>query len=244
MIIKLRILFSVILILIIAVVVKAQDTIDIMYMNVDDTINVYNCKQDSVYCMSLIPENILDLKYDFIVINFELDTIGISKEKIYNICWPSPYIDGDFQIEVNPRQIYLITGHNNPNPSFVYWVKNINIEVYSKIEKALKDSSNFKESVSYSQYVIVSYKDYIPEIEFTNDEWTNSEWLQYENDYYEKSYMNFSKIIEIFNNELSNSEKIIIPDFESFRAQYGLYILFGLGELGEQPKNTILKIDY
>jgi hypothetical protein len=222
----------------------AQETIDIKYGNVDDTINVYECKYDSLYRVSLIPENILDLSYDFIVIGSAIDTTKASKVKEYEIDWPSLYIDGRFYIAVTPRQIYLRTGHENPNPDFLLWVKNINLEIFNKITLELKDNSKFKnyEGTCGAGCTILSYEKYKAELEIP-DEWTESENIKHENDYYKTLYKNFTSVIDIFNNKLSYSERLIYPDFVTFKTQKNVHIIYGLFELDNYPQNKKLKID-
>jgi len=46
--------------------------------------------------------------------------------KRYMITWnDTPGIDGDFMLVVHPKQLFLRSGHNNPNPNYVYWVEQL-----------------------------------------------------------------------------------------------------------------------
>lgn len=58
--------------------------------------------------------------------------------KRYMITWnDTPGIDGDFMLVVHPRQLFLRSGHNNPNPNFVYWVEQLSEGQYMELVKFL-----------------------------------------------------------------------------------------------------------
>lgn len=58
--------------------------------------------------------------------------------KRYMITWnDTPAIDGDFMLVVHPKQLFLRSGHNNPNPNYVYWVEQLSEDLYVKLVKFL-----------------------------------------------------------------------------------------------------------
>jgi hypothetical protein len=58
--------------------------------------------------------------------------------KRYMIAWnDTPAIDGDFMLVVHPKQLFLRSGHNNPNPNYVYWVEQLSEGQYVKLVKFL-----------------------------------------------------------------------------------------------------------
>jgi len=58
--------------------------------------------------------------------------------KRYMITWnDTPGIDGDFMLVVHPTQLFLRSGHNNPNPDYVYWVEQLSEGQYTKLVKFL-----------------------------------------------------------------------------------------------------------
>jgi hypothetical protein len=58
--------------------------------------------------------------------------------KRYMIAWnDTPGIDGDFMFVVHPTQLFLRSGHNNPNPNFVYWVEHLSASQYTNLVKFL-----------------------------------------------------------------------------------------------------------
>jgi hypothetical protein len=58
--------------------------------------------------------------------------------KRYMIAWnDTPGIDGDFMLVVHPRQLFLRSGHNNPNPNYVYWVEPLSEGQYTRLVKFL-----------------------------------------------------------------------------------------------------------
>lgn len=52
--------------------------------------------------------------------------------------WPFTSVDGTLDLYVSRRQIYLQSGHNNPNPNFLYWVQNITPAQFQTIDGLLK----------------------------------------------------------------------------------------------------------
>jgi hypothetical protein len=58
--------------------------------------------------------------------------------KRYMITWnDTPGIDGDFMLVVHPKQLFLRSGHNNPNPNYVYWVEQLSEGQYTQLVKFL-----------------------------------------------------------------------------------------------------------
>lgn len=59
--------------------------------------------------------------------------------KRYMIAWnDTPGIDGDFMLVVHPTQLFLRSGHNNPNPNYVYWVEQLSEDQYTKLVRFLE----------------------------------------------------------------------------------------------------------
>ena len=58
--------------------------------------------------------------------------------KRYMITWnDGPAIDGEFMLVVHPKQLFLRSGHNNPNPNYVYWVEQLSEGQYTKLVRFL-----------------------------------------------------------------------------------------------------------
>jgi hypothetical protein len=52
------------------------------------------------------------------------------------ITWnDTPGIDGEFMLVVHSKQLFLRSGHNNPNPNYVYWVDQLSEGQYTKLVK-------------------------------------------------------------------------------------------------------------
>jgi hypothetical protein len=56
--------------------------------------------------------------FDAIHLSPELE----GSEQALSISWRSPRIDGRFVLVLTPLQIYLRSGHDNPNPNYLYWL--------------------------------------------------------------------------------------------------------------------------
>lgn len=112
--------------------------------------------------------------YDYIPIEYLKDStiIGLThyfefpirtkKAKSFTFLWNSYCIDGRYYMEVTPEQIYLFSGHENPNPNHLYWVLNISkdvLNILSKNSKKIKDldcasDGCFDEKFSEEKYPI------------------------------------------------------------------------------------------
>ena len=58
--------------------------------------------------------------------------------KRYMITWnDTPGIDCEFMLVVHPKQLFLRSGHNNPNPKYVYWVGPLSEGQYTQLVKFL-----------------------------------------------------------------------------------------------------------
>jgi hypothetical protein len=60
------------------------------------------------------------------------------KPNRYMIFWnDSPSIDGSFILVIHPKQIFLRSSHDNPNPNKIYWFSSISTEQYKEISHFL-----------------------------------------------------------------------------------------------------------
>jgi hypothetical protein len=58
--------------------------------------------------------------------------------KRYMITWnDTPGIDGEFMLVVHPKQLFLRSGHNNPNANYVYWVEQLSEGQYTQLVRFL-----------------------------------------------------------------------------------------------------------
>jgi hypothetical protein len=55
-----------------------------------------------------------------------------------NFYWSSRCIDGEYILTVTPQQIFFSTGHNNPNPNFLYWIMDISKKQFQLINKGVR----------------------------------------------------------------------------------------------------------
>ncbi len=112
---------------------------------------------------SKIKEVISKDTYNYIPLNYLTDSVkGLvmpiefypSKDKKKNypvgIFWNSWCIDGRYEIKITPEQIYLISSHENPNPNFLYWVMNIDIETYNILKKKFLKLKPWEEDIFYN----------------------------------------------------------------------------------------------
>ena len=63
--------------------------------------------------------------YRFVEENSELES--------FEIFWSSLCTDGRYSLIVTPEQIYLTSGHENPNSSCLFWILSIDSLIYQQI---------------------------------------------------------------------------------------------------------------
>jgi hypothetical protein len=91
--------------------------------------------------------------------------------------WNSICNDGDYYLTVTPQQVYFSSGHNNPNPNFLFWFIPIDSSQYLQIKKGLlkKTPKGFSSTPKYYKQTQLFYfdKQFVDTFKIP-DEWTDS----------------------------------------------------------------------
>jgi hypothetical protein len=189
-----------------------------------EQIRIIHADFDLNYGVNIVPYDALTGNYDGIVIPFDLDTSEITEKTCISISWSSRAIDGGYSLEINPKQIYLRSNHDNPNPNHLYWLDSISNEQYqiiksylnSKIKNKFEDYTN---EFSYSQSYV--YKDYIHE-KYVRGDWED------------RSYDNLCKLLMLLNKSLKEVKfEIRIPTRKEYDNTKPLLISYSKRELEE-----------
>jgi hypothetical protein len=186
-----------------------------------DSLRITYAQFDSVDRIQVIPFNALSGDYDLLIVGFEFDTANIVDKKAIEISWPSLYIDGRYDLVITAKQLYLKSGHENPNPNHLYWMTSISKTQYDLIKSYLNARSSKAFQRCYRQSYC--YKKYKKE-KYVRDGWTN------------RQYENFVRLLAIVNKPLELNDKILIPPFESFNSIRPLQLVHGVEEIGSQIK--------
>jgi hypothetical protein len=192
----------------------------------ENSLRIIYAQYDSIDKVQVIPSNALSGGFDLLIIGFEYDKVKIIDKRAIEISWSSAYIDGRYVLIITPKQIYLRSSHDNPNPNNLYWMTDINQTQYDLIKsylsaqnsKILKDvtiDKSYRQSYFYDNYTLEKY---------VNKDWKN------------KRYENYSKLIKIINKPLEIDNKISIPNKDAFMRIHPLRLVFGLEELDSQIK--------
>ncbi len=194
-------------------------------MNDSDSLKILYTQYDSIRNIQLIPENALNGNYDALVIGMEYDTIPTIHKNGFEISWPSINIDGAYYLIITAKQIYLCSGHENPNPNHLYWFTAIDTTQFELINKYLYNSNNKNLQFYNNEYALlqhIKYKSYKKEHLFKND-------------YADYLYFNFANLMKIINLPLKSKKiDIKIPDEKSFNKIHRLRMVYGLFELEDQ----------
>lgn len=95
--------------------------------------------------------------------------------------WFSICNDGDYKLTVTPEQIFFSSGHENPNPNYLFWVININRGYYENIRRnLLKNPPKHFVDLSkvaqdphlYRDESIISYRDKFKDLNSIPDNYT------------------------------------------------------------------------
>ncbi len=55
--------------------------------------------------------------------------------------WYSNCNDGNYNLTITPEQIFFSSGHDNPNPNYLYWIMDISKEQFEAINKGVRKSA-------------------------------------------------------------------------------------------------------
>lgn len=179
---------------------------------------------DIKYGVLIVPFDALTGNYDGIVIPFNLDTAAVTEKTSISISWSSISIDGGYSIEINPKQIYLRSNHDNPNPNHLYWLDSLSNEQYQIIKTYLNSKNKNKFNIYNNEFEFsqsYGFKEFIQEKYFRGE-------------YEDRSYDNLSKLLNLINKSIKNAKlEIKIPSRKDFDNIKPILISYSDKELEE-----------
>jgi hypothetical protein len=202
-----------------------------------DNLKVFKVKFDSINKAPIIPDSVFSMQLDILHLTYPGDTTD-SKEKYgYEIWWPSTYNDGSLVLTITKRQIYLRSGHNNPNPNYLYWLVNITDEQYKTVDAKIKADKNlFKaEPSEFSWYRQLYYSKFKSEKGIPR-KWTKKKQDQYYKDWLVKKYKNTDDLISFFDNGLTSDNIIPFVSKEDFEKNNPVRIAYSEEDYESQIK--------
>jgi hypothetical protein len=145
--------------------------------------------------------------YDYIPLEHLTDTtLGIIcyprlfedfDRKYVEIFWGSYCIDGRYYLTITPEQIYLTSGHENPNPSDLYWILTIDSLVYQQILTGFQ-----KEQKQYYYF-----DEFYDEGKLLNEDYSNCDFLLEKQ--VEKFFAYMNMFVESEEQKLDKTKRII-----------------------------------
>jgi hypothetical protein len=209
-----------------------------------DSLKVIYSYTDTVSKIEIIPRDALNGCFDGLIIkykltlpsNFGLDSLlkvdfpSINKsafEPELEIKWNAQSIDGRYILVINPKQIYLKSSHDNPNPKYLFWLSDIDSSHYRLIKQFLTNNNqadyfdNGGDGFSYLCSIC------------ENEEFLNDSWI-------DLRYDNFSKILKILNLQLIEKDQLIlIPNFEKFQDITPLQIAYNVEDIKKNKQKNL-----
>jgi hypothetical protein len=85
-----------------------------------------------------IPAFAMEDSVDAIVFQSKIMQKVDPEHRPVRLFWSSNCNDGHYILTVTPEQIFLSSGHDNPNPNFLFWVMDISKEQYSAINRGIR----------------------------------------------------------------------------------------------------------
>jgi hypothetical protein len=187
---------------------------------------------DSIYKVQVIPDNVLTGEFDLLITGFEKDSNKKINTNILEISWTSMYVDGRYILVITPRQIYLRSSHDNPNPNYLYWLTTTSDKQFELIKQYLEiQTDNGICNYSSENSTCLTYFFDKAKIEkYKRNNWTN------------KRYDNFLTLMKLINQPLlKDGENILIPSRNDFNNSKILRLVFDIYELQDQIK--MIKIE-
>ncbi len=200
-----------------------------LYSQIVDTnsLKIIKSQIDSIYNVQIIQDNALTGEFDLLITGLEQNLNKKKNTNIIEISWSSIYIDGRYILVITPRQIYLRSGHDNPNPNYLYWLTKISDTQFDLIRSFLEINKNsIIHNYSSENSTCLTYYFEGAKIEkYIRNSWTN------------KRYDNFLSLMKLINQPLTkNGEKILIPSRNDFDNIKILRLLIDIYELQDQIK--------
>jgi hypothetical protein len=169
-----------------------------------------------------IPENALANSVDGIVYQDKtLRKVRLNNRPI-ELTWSSICNDGHYILTITPEQIFFSSGHDNPNPNYLFWVISINRKCYESIRKGLseKPAKNFVDISKnphtpglFKNESVTFYKDKFNDLTSTASDWSDAKRAAYCKDQIKQQ---LDKYFSILNSYVLNShEKLIYPKSDS-----------------------------
>ncbi|MCB9261832.1 MAG: hypothetical protein H6607_05600 [Flavobacteriales bacterium] len=172
---------------------------------------------DTNYNICIIDSKIFSSDFNYIIFNREKHVKN--KRPIgYSLGWPAPNIDGGMAVIINPKQMYLKSGHDNPNPNYLYWLCDIDSTAFGSIEKTLNDSIFYwqKREPNWYGFVGMWLPNYASEFPIP-EEWNDSLLNLHQENHYKTAYLNLTRIIDMLNQHLPENQQIAKPTYTEFR---------------------------
>lgn len=73
--------------------------------------------------------------------------------------WYSNCNDGNYNLTITPEQIFFSSGHDNPNPNYLYWIVDISKEQFEAINEGVRKSARLRTFMtSQLQEMIACFK--------------------------------------------------------------------------------------
>jgi hypothetical protein len=163
---------------------------------------------DSVIQAPVIPDNIFSQKIDgFVMSTQRISKVEDQKATFLKIYWSAPSIDGEYFFMITKKQVILTSGHENPNPNFLFWFTDINEKQYKEIVDMVERSKgSFSEHSNHRLYGReLDYKNYSPE-----------RYKKKIGNYESHLYTNAQNLITFFNKGLMPTEQLVFPKEEKF----------------------------
>jgi len=192
-----------------------------------DSLKSIKSQFDSIYNVQIIPENALTGEFDLLIAGQKKSLKNKVNTHLIEISWSSIYIDGRYILVITPRQIYLKSGHDNPNPNYLYWLTNISDTQFNKIKDYLETTQNstIHNYTSDNSTNLTYYFNKAKIEKYKGDSWTN------------KRFDNFQSLMKFINQPLrENGEQILIPSRKDFDSIKILRLVIDIFELQDQIK--------
>ncbi len=190
--------------------------------NNNDQFKIIRAVNDTIHNVKVLPEKAFSDEYNLLITGFNSDLTKGENKNVIKIEWGSYYIDGFYMLVITPRQIYLRSGHNNPNQSFLYWLSDFSEKQFSLIKDFLEEDSQksiIKSKSRNVKYLSYDFKKAIIEADISKKNPTTKN----------ERYENLKRIIKLINKSIPN--KIKIPSKKEFNNINTIRVIYHIDDL-------------
>lgn len=151
--------------------------------------------------------------------------------------WSSICNDGHYTLTITPEQIYFTSGHNNPNPNYIFWAIDINQSEYELIKQNIlyHPPTGFYSLSKLYKGALLSYKDKFSDLENIPAGWSDEKFTAYCATQKDRQ---LTKLFALINSSFKNPQSLIHRPTQEIPKPYNYDVQEVLNRPLQIPKSS------